>query len=87
MKVGWKQTMLVWWSFFWRALLYGMLAGAALGFFAGLFAAISGVPDRATLYGAIAGYLGALPASMLALKQALGKNWAVLSTAAAPNAS
>lgn len=81
MKLSWKQTMPVWWSFVWRATIYGALLGTVLGFFAGTYAGLSGVPDREVLYGAIAGWLGTIPASMLALKQALGKNLVMLCSA------
>ena len=81
MKLSWKQTMPVWWSFVWRATIYGALLGTVLGFFAGTYAGLSGVPDREVLYGVIAGSLGTIPASMLALKQALGKNLVMLCSA------
>jgi hypothetical protein len=81
MKLSWKQTMPVWWSLVWRATIYGALLGTVLGFFAGMYAGLSGVPDREVLYGAIAGGLGTIPASMLALKQALGKNLVMLCSA------
>jgi hypothetical protein len=80
MSISWKQAMPVWWSFFRRAVVYGLALGALLGFFIGLYAAFSGVPDRAALYGALAGWIGAVPASMLALKQAISKHLTRLTT-------
>jgi hypothetical protein len=43
-----------------------------------------GEPQKAALYGAIAGYIAAIPASMLALKQALGKHLPSLAALAKP---
>ena len=86
MQLSWKQTMPVWWSFFWRALVYGILRGAALGFLAGLYATFLGVPDKGGLYGGTAGRFATIPASMLALKQSTSKHFSALSSATA-NAS
>jgi Mg/Co/Ni transporter MgtE len=83
MRLTWKQTMPVWWSFFWRALLYGMLLGATFGFLAGFYAAFSGVPDKGALYGAIGGWVAAIPGSMLAIKQSVSRHLPGLTTASA----
>jgi hypothetical protein len=73
--LNWNISLAVWWSFMWRAVIYGMLLGALLGGIAGFFA---GTPERGALFGAIVGYIGTIPASMLALKQALTKHLAAL---------
>ncbi len=73
--LSWNGVLSVWWSFMWRAVIYGMLVGALLGSIAGLFA---GTPERGAFFGAIVGYIGTIPASMLALKQALTKHLAAL---------
>lgn len=75
----WNSAFAVWWSFMWRAMIYGMLLGALLGGIAGFFA---GTPERGALFGGIAGYIGTIPASMLALKQALTKHLAALAALA-----
>jgi nitrate reductase gamma subunit len=87
MHLDWGKALSVWWSFFWRATIYGVLLGAALGFLAGMYAALSGVPDKATVYGGIAGWVGAIPGSMLALKQAISKHLGALAALARGNAS
>lgn len=69
--IPWAAALSVWWSFFWRAVVYGFLLGAVLGGAAGLMA---GSPEQATSYGGLAGYLATFPASMLAMKQALTKH-------------
>jgi uncharacterized membrane protein YeaQ/YmgE (transglycosylase-associated protein family) len=66
----------------WRASLYGVAAGAVLGLVAGIYAQASGHPEQGAIYGAIAGYLGTIPASMLAVKQALSKHLASLTSLA-----
>ena len=78
MKMSWKNTFPVWWSFVWRATVYGAALGSVLGAIAGAFAVLSGVPEKAGIYGGIAGWVGTIPASMLALKQALNKHLAAL---------
>lgn len=70
MKITWKQTLPVWWSVAWRGFLYGLVGGFILGFIGGVIAAMND-PSMATTYGRIGGYVAAIPASMLAIKQAL----------------
>ncbi|MDR7134049.1 hypothetical protein J2X06_002928 [Lysobacter niastensis] len=73
-KLSISETLPVWWSFVWRATIYGFVFGVLLGAIGGVFAAVRGVPEQAQMYGAALGYLGTIPASMLALKQALSKH-------------
>ena len=87
MHLNWGKALSVWWSFVWRGVIYGVLLGAALGFLAGMYAALSGVPDKATMYGAVAGWIGGIPASMLALKQAISKHLTELAALVSGNAS
>ena len=79
--IRWPTALSVWWSAAWRGGLYGLLGGFVLGAVAGVIAAVLGVPEKANLYGTIAGYAAALPASMLGLKQALSKHLASLAAA------
>jgi hypothetical protein len=83
--IRWPTALSVWWSAAWRGALYGLLGGFLLGAVAGVIAAVLGVPEKAHLYGTIAGYIAALPASMLGLKQALSKHLASLAAAANAN--
>ena len=83
--VRWPTALSVWWSAAWRSALYGLLGGFLLGAVAGAIAAVMGVPEKANLYGTIAGYIAAFPASMLGLKQALSKHLASLAAAANAN--
>ena len=83
--IPWPTALSVWWSAAWRGALYGLLGGLLLGAIAGVMAAVLGVPEKANLYGTIAGYIAAFPASMLGLKQALSKHLASLSGAVNAN--
>ena len=78
MTVRWPKALAVWWSAAWRGSLYGLLGGMALGAIAGAIAGFMGAPEKAGLYGSIGGYVAAIPASMLGLKQALSKHLASL---------
>ena len=84
MALSWSNTLPAWWSFFWRAVLYGFLLGLVFGFFGGVLAAIMGTPNKAASFGAVAGFIAGIPASMLAFKQALVRHLSRL--AALPNA-
>jgi hypothetical protein len=86
--ITWSFSMQVWWSIFWRSILYGLVAGFVFGAIAGFFTALFGNGNNSAYNGAIAGYVGSLLASMLALKHALGKHVTPLKSAyelAGPN--
>jgi hypothetical protein len=78
LDVGWKKALAVWWSVSWRGGLYGLLGGVVLGALGGVLAATTGVPEKGELYGAIAGYIAAIPASMIGMKQGLSRHLASL---------
>ncbi len=40
LKVTWEKALTVWWSVAWRIVLFGFLAGLALGFAIGVFGAM-----------------------------------------------
>ena len=82
MRVTWSKTVSVWWSAAWRGFIYGFIGGFALGFIGGVAAAIMHTPEKASIYGMIGGYVAAVPASMLGLKQALTKHLASLAAIA-----
>jgi uncharacterized membrane protein len=77
--VSFQKTLPIWWSFIWRATVYGTLVGAALGLVAGLVSVFSSIPvERAIHVATIGAAVGYVPASIFALKQALSKNLASL---------
>jgi hypothetical protein len=77
--LGWNKALSVWWSFMWGAMVFGVLLGALLGGIAGGYVGATGHPEKGALYGAIAGWVATIPASMLALKQAISKHLVSLS--------
>jgi hypothetical protein len=81
MPITWSSSMKVWWSLFWRCALYGVVAGFFLGAIAGFFTELFGNSSNAAYNGMIAGYVGNIFASMLALKHALSKHTTLLSSA------
>jgi hypothetical protein len=81
-KIGWRPALGVWWSAGWRGVLYGLVGGFVLGAIFGLIAGFVGKPEQAALYGAVGGYIVSVPATMLALKQALEKHLLALAAIA-----
>lgn len=76
--ISWNKALAVWWSFIWRGMIYGLLIGFALGAAAGVYAGAIGQPEKGVLYGAFAGWLATIPASLIAMKKALSKHLASL---------
>jgi len=74
MRLDWSTALSVWWSFFWRTTLYCALAGFGFGFLFAFIASVMNAPASTDFYATIAGYLVLIPASMLAIKQALEKH-------------
>ena len=85
MDISWGTALVVWWSFAWRAFIYGAIAGFILGFVGGVVAGILQDAENAMLYAAIGGYIGGIPASMLAIKQALQKHIEMLANVVTSN--
>lgn len=73
--VTWSNVIPVWWSFFWRATVFGAVGGAILGAIAGVGVAIYGRPELASAAGGIAGYVAAIPISMWCIKFILSKSY------------
>ena len=66
-----NQLIAVWWSFLWRATIFGALLGLVLGFVGGMVLAVAGHREAAPAIGGLMGYLGGLLASFFALRSAL----------------
>ncbi len=75
MKLTWDVVLPIWWSFAWRAALYGFLAGAAAGFLASIYAASVGQAANALSWASGAGMVAGWIASIPALKHGLQKHW------------
>ena len=82
MKISWGDALPVWWSIFWRGLIYGFIGGFVLGFVGGVIAALLSTPEKAVLFGMVGGYIAAIPASMLAVKQAIARHLPALAAMA-----
>ena len=71
MSLDWNRLLPIWWSFFWRASIYGGVGGLILGAIFGAIAGATGHLDKASFVGGVGGYIAGVPASMLALRQTL----------------
>jgi hypothetical protein len=52
-SLSWRRALVLWWSFFWRAFLYGVVLGMLLGGMAGFYAVVSGASEQAAVYGSV----------------------------------
>jgi hypothetical protein len=75
LEPSWGNSIPVWWSFFWRATLFGALAGGVLGFVGGVAVSLLGKPELAPTVGAAAGYIAAIPVSIWSVKLILSKKF------------
>ncbi|TWX65834.1 hypothetical protein [Colwellia sp. C1TZA3] len=75
LEISWSQSMPVWWSFFWRATVFGAVAGAILGGIGGVIVALIGKPELAATIGGVAGYIAAIPVSIYCMKHILNKSF------------
>ncbi len=84
MELTWKKTLAIWWSLFWRGTLLGFLIGALFGGVLGGVMGAQGYPvQQIQVYARLAGYVGGLIASLLAVKFGLQKHLPSLVAAAA----
>ena len=65
----------IWWAFFWRSAVFGLLIGFILGVIGGATIAVLGHPEWATIIGSAIGFISSIPATMLALRLALRKKY------------
>jgi len=70
-EMTWLRVLLVWWSFFWRFILFSLIAGAALGIVGGLIVGVLGRPDLGRNVGSILGWMASIPVSVWAIRKAL----------------
>lgn len=86
-KVGWRTAVRVWWSAVWRGALYCFIGFFALGYGLSLVSLLlTGSPDVAPSWVPELSYgrvlcIAAIPASLLGMKQALGKHASALAAA------
>ena len=74
--VTWRHAIKIWWSLTWRIVLFGGLAGFALGLLFGLFGAVTGTADEVIhSWGQISGMLVSIPVAIWAVKSILNKDF------------
>jgi hypothetical protein len=77
--ISWADTSKFWWSFTWRATIYGAVFSFFLGFTLSIVLQALGYPDPdKQAFGSLVGFVGFLPASLLAMKQTLTARLALL---------
>jgi outer membrane lipoprotein SlyB len=69
--MSFEKILPIWWSFAWRGCVVGGLVGALLGAVSGGVAGLTGHAEIASMVGALMGYLGSIPVSIWALREAL----------------
>ncbi|MDO9222816.1 MAG: hypothetical protein Q7U20_03790 [Caulobacter sp.] len=70
-----REMASVWWAFFWRTVVGGLVAGAVGGGLAGLVMAIVGYGQYGSLAGAVVGWIANLVVSFFALRMAIEKKY------------
>ncbi len=86
LEVTFSRAAKVWWSLAWRALLFGILAGAAAGFVIGIVCAIASVPqEQISRYGSLAGLVVGVPVGIWVVQTILKKSWSDFRIVLVPN--
>lgn len=67
------RILVIWWNFFWRFVLFSVIAGAMLGALGGMVVALFGRVDLGSTVGAVLGWLASIPVSYWAIQKALTK--------------
>ena len=84
-EVTWERVLPVWWAFMWRGSLYGMLLGFFLGFCGGLIVGFAGRPDLGAPVGALLGWLGTIPVTLVVMSIVLKKRFGTFSIKLVPH--
>jgi hypothetical protein len=83
--VTWKRATIIWWSLFWRWVLFSVLAGFIAGFVLGLVLAAFGKVEDAEVYGQIAGVIVGIPVGIWVVKKVLVKEFGRFRIALVPS--
>jgi hypothetical protein len=75
LDITFERTIAIWWSFVWRSMLFSALLGAFLGLGSGAILGVLGHPELGGPVGAVLGWLGAFPVSIVVLRMVLGKEF------------
>jgi len=85
-EITFQRSLSIWWSFVWRSVLVSIVLGAFLGFIGAVVAVLLGRPQLGSRLGGLLGWLGSIPGSIWALKEALAQKHAGHRVALLPEA-
>lgn len=85
LKITWRQTISIWWSFAWRCCLVSMVTGLMLGKICEPLMNLAGRPDLTGTVRSVSGHLFSIPISIIFLKQILNKKYKNFSVSLLPN--
>ena len=75
-EVTWRRAFKVWWSFMWRATLFGFLGGVLIGFIIGVIMQIAGAStDTIKAVCQIAGMIISIPIGIAVIRIILKKEY------------
>lgn len=83
--VTWERVLPIWWAFLWRTVIYSMVLGFVLGFIGGGIVGFLGRPDLAASVGALLGWLGSIPISLVVMSIMLKKRYGSFSIRLLPD--
>lgn len=83
-EVTWSHTVPIWWSYFWRCILFSTLVGLISVIIGGVIVGAMGKPDMGGMVGGILGFLGSIPVSIYVMKVILNKKYNNFSIALIP---
>jgi hypothetical protein len=76
LEVTWGYALRVWWSLFWRALLFSLVIGFVAGFLVGFFGGLAGMnPKAIPIFSGLAGMIGGIPIGIWVVKVVLQKRF------------
>jgi hypothetical protein len=76
LEVTFRRAFLIWWAIVWRSLLWGVPAGAAVGFLEGFVGTLAGISPFAIRYVAlISGLIVAIPIGIYVVRRALRQRY------------
>lgn len=79
LDVNLDRTLIIWWAIAWRQLVFGLLAGAVLGFGSGFILGLAGHAELAPAIGMLLGWLAMIPISIVVLRIVLQKKFQTFS--------
>ena len=81
----WDRIVRIWWALLWRATVYSAIVGGVLGAIGGFIVGVAGRPELGASVGAVLGWLGSIPVSLLVLGIALRKRYGQFSIKVIPH--